>query len=461
MSVVEMDVSPEGEMIDALSDDQIATELADLLDFSAADEAGVEPEFTGDEMIPERTSDRIKNSRDLLATYNKQINKEPLLTAEEEVELAKKIEAGLYARYLLDGGSRPEQEALQDITREELETLAREGEEAKLKFIHSNLKLARTMARRYYRGPMELLDRVQASNIWLMYAVERFDFTRGTKFSTHATWWLWQGINRAKADNGLTIRIPKNLYTQVEKFNADRNELYAKFGYRLSDEELADELKIPLEQIRTFKNLSNTVDSLDKITRDEDGTDNELVDTLADNKLPPPDRVAIDSYLRARLQEALGKFGEDEQKIIIMRYGLDGNDPRVLDEIAAQFGTNREKIKRMLSIIHSKMRHPGYPVDLQGMLPGSQLQEWRSQAKCKNEGDFMYPDSKAAHKVKASVCMGCTVMKECFEVTIVEEVAAGEAHGVRAGLTANERRPYITALYKKRRARKKAAKNAE
>jgi RNA polymerase sigma factor (sigma-70 family) len=302
-----------------------------------------------------RTTDGI-DGKDAVGLYLDGIAKTPLLTAEEEVQLAKLIEAGRYAQAILDGTLDDEESALRrvDATEEELRQIARDGDAAMQRFITANLRLVVSVARKYGRAQMPLLDLVQEGNTGLIRAVEKFDYSKGFKFSTYATWWVRQSISRGIAQQGRIVRLPVHVAEQVNQVSAVRRTLERRFGREPELWEIADELGVPEEQIVDLLRLSRDHVSLDAPV-EEDG-DTALGDLLAREMSPGPDEVVLDAEDRARLDAMLSSLDERSADVVRRRYGLvDGRQAKLAD-IAAVWGITAERVRQIERHAISKLR---------------------------------------------------------------------------------------------------------
>jgi RNA polymerase sigma factor (sigma-70 family) len=302
-----------------------------------------------------RTNDGI-DGKDAVGLYLDGIAKTPLLTAEEEVQLAKLIEAGRYARAILDGTLDDTEEALRHVaaTPDELAEIAREGEQAMQRFITANLRLVVSVARKYGRAQMPLLDLVQEGNTGLIRAVEKFDYTKGFKFSTYATWWVRQSISRGIAQQGRIVRLPVHVAEQVNQVSAVRRTLERRLGREPELWEIADELGVAEEQIIDLLRLSRDHVSLDAPV-EEDG-DTALGDLLAREMSPGPDEVVLDAEDRARLDAMLASLDERSADVVRRRYGLlDGRQAKLAD-IAAVWGITAERVRQIERHAISKLR---------------------------------------------------------------------------------------------------------
>ncbi len=296
--------------------------------------------------------DEVAASADLVRVYLNEIGKVSLLTAADEVELAKRIEAGLYAAHLL---TQPN-----DFTaarKRDLRALGRDGERAKDHLLRANLRLVVSLAKRYTGHGMPFLDLIQEGNLGLIRAVEKFDYTKGFKFSTYATWWIRQAISRAMADQSRTIRLPVHLVEQVNKLQRIRREMNQQLGREAHHSELAHELDITEERVRELIDLSRDLVSLDQTVGTDD--DASLGDFIADERSTFAAETVVESGLmRGHLQEVLNTLDAREAAVVRMRYGLDGGQPKTLDEIGRAFKLSRERIRQIERETMAKLRHP-------------------------------------------------------------------------------------------------------
>jgi RNA polymerase primary sigma factor len=342
-------------------DEAVAVEGAD--GEAATTEEGAEgsSEFTWDE---EEESEALRQARkdaemtasaDSVRAYLKQIGKVALLNAEEEVDLAKRIEAGLYAAERL----RQAEEAGEKLVlqmRRDLRWIVRDGERAKNHLLEANLRLVVSLAKRYTGRGMAFLDLIQEGNLGLIRAVEKFDYTKGYKFSTYATWWIRQAITRAMADQARTIRIPVHMVEVINKLGRIQRELLQDLGREPTPEELAKEMDITPDKVLEIQQYAREPISLDQTIGDEG--DSQLGDFIEDSEAV----VAVDAVsftlLQDQLQSVLQTLSEREAGVVKLRFGLTDGQPRTLDEIGQVYGVTRERIRQIESKTMSKLRHP-------------------------------------------------------------------------------------------------------
>ncbi|MFI7440398.1 RNA polymerase sigma factor [Nonomuraea indica] len=292
------------------------------------------------------TADPVKD-------YLKQIGKVPLLNAEQEVELAKRIEAGLFAEEQL--GS-PEAESLPVDVRAELEWIAEDGRRAKNHLLEANLRLVVSLAKRYTGRGMLFLDLIQEGNLGLIRAVEKFDYTKGYKFSTYATWWIRQAITRAMADQARTIRIPVHMVEVINKLARVQRQMLQDLGREPTPEELARELDMTPEKVVEVQKYGREPISLHTPLGEEG--DSEFGDLIEDSEaIVPADAVSF-TLLQEQLHSVLDTLSEREAGVVSMRFGLTDGQPKTLDEIGKVYGVTRERIRQIESKTMSKLRHP-------------------------------------------------------------------------------------------------------
>jgi RNA polymerase primary sigma factor len=335
---------------------------------AAEDDEIVEPsekdKASGDFVWDEEESEALRQARkdaeltasaDSVRAYLKQIGKVALLNAEEEVELAKRIEAGLYGTQLMsevaDRG-----EKLPAAQRRDMAWICRDGDRAKNHLLEANLRLVVSLAKRYTGRGMAFLDLIQEGNLGLIRAVEKFDYTKGYKFSTYATWWIRQAITRAMADQARTIRIPVHMVEVINKLGRIQRELLQDLGREPTPEELAREMDITPEKVLEIQQYAREPISLDQTIGDEG--DSQLGDFIEDSEAV----VAVDAVsftlLQDQLQSVLETLSEREAGVVRLRFGLTDGQPRTLDEIGQVYGVTRERIRQIESKTMSKLRHP-------------------------------------------------------------------------------------------------------
>jgi RNA polymerase primary sigma factor len=291
------------------------------------------------------TSDPVKD-------YLKQIGKVPLLNAEQEVELAKRIEAGLFAEEKLADGGR----AMPHDVRGDLEWIAEDGRRAKNHLLEANLRLVVSLAKRYTGRGMLFLDLIQEGNLGLIRAVEKFDYTKGYKFSTYATWWIRQAITRAMADQARTIRIPVHMVEVINKLARVQRQMLQDLGREPTPEELAAELDMTPEKVIEVQKYGREPISL-HTPLGEDG-DSEFGDLIEDSEAIQPGEAVSFTLLQEQLHSVLDTLSEREAGVVSMRFGLTDGQPKTLDEIGKVYGVTRERIRQIESKTMSKLRHP-------------------------------------------------------------------------------------------------------
>ena len=298
-------------------------------------------------MATSRTHTREIEGRDSVGLYLDEIARTPLLDAITEVELSKAIEAGLFAQSLIDEGrvGRRKGGAPKYASQEELEWMVEEGERAIQRFIESNLRLVVSIARKYGRSQMPMLDLVQEGNTGLIRAVEKFDYRKGFKFSTYATWWIRQAVARAIADKGRTIRMPVHVVEKLNRIMRSERKLRAELGREPVIDEIARDVEMTPDEVAQIRRSAQVPVSLEKPVGDDD--ESEFGHFLADETAPLPDELAETTLQREALRSILGALSERERLVLELRYGLDGQQPRTLDEVGRAFNVTRERIRQI------------------------------------------------------------------------------------------------------------------
>jgi RNA polymerase primary sigma factor len=368
--VVEVEVA-DGDDIEAVAEDgaeEPAAAPAAKGKPAAEEEEIAEPsekdKASGDFVWDEDESEALRQARkdaeltasaDSVRAYLKQIGKVALLNAEEEVELAKRIEAGLYATQLMTEHAE-RGDKLPAAQRRDMMWICRDGDRAKNHLLEANLRLVVSLAKRYTGRGMAFLDLIQEGNLGLIRAVEKFDYTKGYKFSTYATWWIRQAITRAMADQARTIRIPVHMVEVINKLGRIQRELLQDLGREPTPEELAKEMDITPEKVLEIQQYAREPISLDQTIGDEG--DSQLGDFIEDSEAV----VAVDAVsftlLQDQLQSVLETLSEREAGVVRLRFGLTDGQPRTLDEIGQVYGVTRERIRQIESKTMSKLRHP-------------------------------------------------------------------------------------------------------
>jgi RNA polymerase primary sigma factor len=305
-----------------------------------------------------RKDAELTTSADSVRAYLKQIGKVALLNAVQEVELAKRIEAGLYAAERLTSTDNPIDPKDPGTTqlRVDLRWIVRDGERAKNHLLEANLRLVVSQARRYTGRGMAFLDLIQEGNLGLIRAVDKFDYTKGYKFSTYATWWIRQAITRAMADQARTIRIPVHVVEIMNRLSRMQRDMMRDLGREPTPEELAKEMDITPEKVLEVQQYAREPISLDQ-TIGEDGS-SQLGDFIEDSEaVVAVDAVAF-ALLRDQLQSVLATLSDREAGVVRLRFGLTDGQPRTLDEIGQVYGVTRERIRQIESKTMSKLRHP-------------------------------------------------------------------------------------------------------
>ena len=371
---VDVDFEPTGE---DLEDPELEADTVDEDEADAEDDAEEEdPKLAEGAALRERTNDGIHvkggfvvsdsdetdepvqqvtvagATADPVKDYLKQIGKVSLLNAEQEVDLARRIEAGLYAEYKL----KNQADEMTSRERRELHFLAQDGQQAKNHLLEANLRLVVSLAKRYTGRGMQFLDLIQEGNLGLIRAVEKFDYTKGYKFSTYATWWIRQAITRAMADQARTIRIPVHMVEGINKLARVQRQMLQDLGREPTPEELAKELDMTAEKVVEVQKYGREPISL-HTPLGEDG-DSEFGDLIEDSEaIVPADAVSF-TLLQEQLHHVLDTLSEREAGVVSMRFGLGDGQPKTLDEIGKVYGVTRERIRQIESKTMSKLRHP-------------------------------------------------------------------------------------------------------
>jgi RNA polymerase primary sigma factor len=308
-------------------------------------------------------------SSDPVRMYLREIGRVPLLTAAEEVSLAKRIEAGTEAAMkLADLSAAGAMDKLDFAERRRLDRIERDGDEAKQALIQANLRLVVSIAKRYVGRGMLFLDLIQEGNLGLMRAVEKFDYTKGFKFSTYATWWIRQAITRAIADQARTIRIPVHMVESINKVHRVQRQMIQELEREPTVEELAERVGLPPSRVREIQRISQDPLSLDSPVGEED--DSNLADFIEDQQAEAPAEVAARNMLNSAVQEALDELNEREQQVVRLRFGLEDGQARTLEEVGREFGVTRERIRQIESKTLAKLRHPHRSQKLRDYLDG-------------------------------------------------------------------------------------------
>lgn len=299
---------------------------------------------------------------DPVRMYLKEIGKVPLLSAEEEIELAQKMEAGAVGKEkiaVLEKRLDNVDEAEAEELRQEIRNLQRDvdlGDEAKKRLAEANLRLVVSIAKRYVGRGMLFLDLIQEGNLGLIKAVEKFDYCKGFKLSTYATWWIRQAITRAIADQARTIRIPVHMVETINKLIRVSRQLLQELGREPTPEEIAEEMNLPVERVREILKISQEPVSLETPIGEEE--DSHLGDFIQDDNVPVPADAAAFTLLKEQLVEVLGTLTEREQKVLRLRFGLDDGRARTLEEVGKEFNVTRERIRQIEAKALRKLRHP-------------------------------------------------------------------------------------------------------
>jgi len=302
---------------------------------------------------------------DPVHTYLKEIGKVPLLTGELEVELAKRIEAGTAAAEELAAHEEGQRRLAPD-ERTKVQRQVRRGQQAKEALIEANLRLVVSIAKRYRNRGLAFLDLIQEGNLGLMRAVEKFDYTKGFKFSTYATWWIRQAITRALADQGRTIRIPVHMVETINKVVRVQRQLLQELGREPTVEEIASRVEFPIERVREIQRINQDTVSLEQPMGDEE--DFSLSDLIEDQGAEVPDDAATRSMLHEAVRDALAGLPRREREVMELRFGLEDGRVRTLEEVGKAFGVTRERIRQIEAKTLAKLRHPNSAQPLRDFL---------------------------------------------------------------------------------------------
>ena len=334
-----------------------ADETAESVESSSEDEAGDSEDKDDDDDKDDDAplaagAGEAGISTDLVRAYLKEIGKVPLLTAMEEVELSQRVEAGLFAQHKLDDPSL----TLSKNVRSDLQWVVTDGARAKQHLLEANLRLVVSISKRYLGRGMLFLDLIQEGNLGLIRAVEKFDYTKGFKFSTYATWWIRQAITRAMADQARTIRIPVHMVEQINKLTRLKREMLQELGREATPEELALALDLTPERVVEIQGYAREPVSLETSIGDEG--DSSLGDFIEDTDAPVASEVVSYGLMQEQLREVLASLSDREASVVKMRFGLTDGQPKTLDDIGREFGLTRERIRQIESKTLSKLRHP-------------------------------------------------------------------------------------------------------
>ena len=308
-------------------------------------------------------------SSDSVRMYLREIGRVPLLTGAEEVSIAKRIEKGEMAKErLADLAATDELDTLPFDERRKMQRWVRDGDLATSELIQANLRLVVSIAKRYVGRGMQLLDLIQEGNLGLMRAVQKFDYTKGFKFSTYATWWIRQAITRAIADQARTIRIPVHMVESINKVHRIQRQMLMELEREPTVEELAERADLTPERVREIQQISMDPLSLDSPVGEEE--DSNLADFIKDNNVDMPADAAARMLLNQAVIEALSELNEREQQVMRLRFGLEDGQARTLEQVGQEFGVTRERIRQIESKTLAKLRHPHRSQKLRDYLDG-------------------------------------------------------------------------------------------
>ncbi len=291
---------------------------------------------------------------DSVGLYFREMGQQQLLTADEEVQLAMEIEAGRAAEDAMASGEY----SISDDEMDELQRLIEVGEAARAHLIRANTRLVVSIAKKYRGRGLQFLDLIQEGNVGLMKAVEKYDYRRGNRFSTYATWWIRQAVTRALANHGRTIRIPAHLGGRISKLYQVAQELEQEYGRQPTAEEIAENMELPAERVRWMLRTSRQPVHLERPVGDE--SDAELGDFIEDIEAPPPAEMVANKMLTEELGDILDQLTPREARILRLRYGLQDGESRTLKEVGEMFGLSRERIRQLEKEALRKLRHPNF-----------------------------------------------------------------------------------------------------
>ena len=306
-------------------------------------------------------------SADLVRVYLREIGRVALLTAADEVDLAKRVEAGVFAAERLEQLEASVAGSAADTTlRRDLLAVVGDGQRAKQRLIEANLRLVVSIAKRYAGRGLPFLDLIQEGNLGLIRAVEKFDYTRGFKFSTYASWWIRQAVSRAVADQARTIRIPVHMVETVNRILRAQRLLVQSLGRDPSAAEIAAQVDMPAERVEEIKRLAMEPVSLHSPVGEEEGS--ELGDLIEDSESVPPADLVSAALLASHVEAVLTHLGDREREVVRMRYGLTDGEPRTLEEVGRAFGVTRERVRQIEAKSLAKLRHPHLSAQLRDYL---------------------------------------------------------------------------------------------
>ena len=346
--------------IDTVSEDYIP-ELPDDMDPPVEDME----EISEEEMVDPNSLMDTFGTDDPVRMYLKEIGKVNLLTSDEEIGLAQDMNAGTAAQEQLEELEKAGEEIPQEVRRE-LEKAIKRGERARQRLAEANLRLVVSIAKRYVGRGMQFLDLIQEGNLGLIKAVEKFDYTKGFKFSTYATWWIRQAITRAIADQARTIRIPVHMVETINKVKKVSSQLLHTNGHEPTADEIAAELDMPVDKVREIMRVAQEPVSLETPIGEEE--DSHLGDFIQDDDAPAPQDAASHTLLKEQLSEVLDTLTPREEKVLRLRFGLEDGRSRTLEEVGKEFNVTRERIRQIEAKALRKLRHPSRSKKLKDFL---------------------------------------------------------------------------------------------
>ena len=371
LSVLQLDSEEVDKIYETLENEGIEIEGADVLATMGGDEdasfsPGQVEEVPEEELVDAAALAEGFAIDDPVRMYLKEIGKVDLLSPDEEVKLAQQMLEGSQAREILDGMTEQEQAAYDPYAMAKLQSAIKAGDKAKKRLAEANLRLVVSIAKRYVGRGMLFLDLIQEGNLGLIKAVEKFDCTKGFKFSTYATWWIRQAITRAIADQARTIRIPVHMVETINKVIRVSRQLLQELGHDPSPEEIAAEMGMPVDRVRDILKIAQEPVSLETPIGEEE--DSHLGDFIPDDDAPEPAEAASFMLLKEQLVEVLSTLTPREEKVLRLRFGIEDGHTRTLEEVGKEFNVTRERIRQIEAKALRKLRHPSRSKKLKDFL---------------------------------------------------------------------------------------------
>ena len=370
LSVLQLDSEEVDKIYETLENEGIEIEGADVLASMGDEDSGFSPnqveEVTEEELVDAAALAEGFAIDDPVRMYLKEIGKVDLLSPDEEIGLAQQMLAGNQAKEALANMTDEEKEALDPAVMAQYEADMKAGDKAKKRLAEANLRLVVSIAKRYVGRGMLFLDLIQEGNLGLIKAVEKFDYTKGYKFSTYATWWIRQAITRAIADQARTIRIPVHMVETINKVIRVSRQLLQELGHDPSPEEIAEEMSMPVERVREILKIAQEPVSLETPIGEEE--DSHLGDFIPDEDASEPAEAASFTLLKEQLVEVLSTLTPREEKVLKLRFGIEDGRTRTLEEVGKEFNVTRERIRQIEAKALRKLRHPSRSKKLKDFL---------------------------------------------------------------------------------------------